>query len=63
MPSYEGQPLPSHVQDERPWREALAKTASIIVGGLGATMPGGESVPKIREKFAPPRKYPSKSAP
>jgi hypothetical protein len=40
-----------------------AKTESIIFGGLGATMPGAESGPKIREDLAPPRKYPSRSAP
>jgi hypothetical protein len=30
---------------------------------LGATKQGGDSVPEIREKLAPPRKNPSKSAP
>jgi hypothetical protein len=41
----------------------IGQDRSIIVGGLGATKQGGDSVPKIREKLAPLRKYPSKSAP
>ena len=49
--------------DEPSRREGSAKTKSINLGGLGATMPGGESVSKIRETRAPPRKYPPKSAP
>jgi hypothetical protein len=42
---------------------SIGQDRSIIGGGLGATKQGGDSVPKIREKLAPPRKYPSKSAP
>lgn len=42
---------------------SIGQDRSIIVGGLGATKQGGDSVPKIHEKLAPPRKYPSKSAP
>jgi hypothetical protein len=41
--------------DERSRREASARTGSIIVGGVGATKQGGDSVPKIREKLVPPR--------
>jgi hypothetical protein len=44
-------------------REKSATKESIILGGLGATIPDGENAPKIRADLALPRKYPLKSAP
>jgi hypothetical protein len=49
--------------DEHSRRDESAKRESIIFGELGTMATGGENVPEIREKLAPPGKNPSKSAP
>ena len=49
--------------DEHSRRDESTKRESVIFGELGTMATGGENVPEIREKLAPPGKYPSKSAP